>query len=229
MRRADRLFQIVQLLRRRRTTTAAQLAARLEVSERTIYRDIADLTGSGVPILGEAGVGYQLGREFELPPLMLNVEETRALVLGARMVQSWADDDLRRAAQSAVDKIQAVLPPRERRLVDHTALFAPSFQVPDRLRQAVGVLRRCIDSHHKVDLEYVDREGVASHRTICPLGLYFWGTVWTVGGWCELRADYRSFRLDRITNATRLDDRFASESPYTIEDFVANVVDRDRD
>ncbi|MEE9264479.1 MAG: HTH domain-containing protein, partial [Vicinamibacteria bacterium] len=95
MRRADRLFQIVQMLRRRRLTTAAQLAERLEVSERTVYRDIRDLSASGVPILGEAGVGYRLGKDFDLPPLMFSGEEVQALVLGARMVESWGDSELR--------------------------------------------------------------------------------------------------------------------------------------
>src|SRR5437899_1479879 len=111
MRRADRLFQIVQRLRRRGVTTAAQLAQALEVSERTVYRDVRDLQLSGVPILGEAGVGYALPRGFDLPPLMFTEEELEALVVGARMVQAWGDQKLARAAEDALSKIETVVPP----------------------------------------------------------------------------------------------------------------------
>src|SRR5688500_17289159 len=124
MRRADRLFQIVSLLRRRRFTTAAWLGERLEVSERTVYRDVAGLSRSGVAVEGEAGVGYRLGKDCELPPLMFNREEIQALVLGARTVEAWADDDLRKAVRSALDKVEAALPATTRGEVEQTALFA---------------------------------------------------------------------------------------------------------
>lgn len=130
MRRVDRLFSIVLELRRRPVTTAAQLGDHLEVSVRTIYRDIADLVGAGIPIEGEAGVGYRLGVDFELPPLMFTVAEVQALVLGARMVEAWGDPRLRTAARSSLGKIEAVLPPAERHRVVDTALFALSFWVP---------------------------------------------------------------------------------------------------
>ena len=201
MRRADRLFQIVQMLRRRRLTTAAQLAERLEVSERTVYRDIRDLGASGVPILGEAGVGYRLGKDFDLPPLMFNGEEVQALVLGARMVESWGDSELRQAARSVLTKVEAVLPPSKRHQVHDTALFSLSFRVSPEVRENVGALRKAIDARTKVRLDYKDREGVASGHVVCPLGLYFWGNVWTLGAWCELRKDFRNFRLDRIEKA----------------------------
>src|ERR1700736_2952047 len=130
MRRADRLFRIVQLLRRRKLTTAKQLADELEVSERTVYRDVADLVGSGVPIRGEAGVGYALERGFDLPPLMFTEDELEALVLGARVVESWADASLAQAARQVLEKVEAVLPERLQDRVSRAALFAPGFHVP---------------------------------------------------------------------------------------------------
>ncbi|MBL4688589.1 MAG: YafY family transcriptional regulator [Nannocystaceae bacterium] len=220
MRRADRLFQIVQLLRHRRTTTAAQLAQRLEVSERTIYRDIADLGRSGVPIEGEAGVGYRMGKNFELPPLMFNVAEIQALVLGARMVDSWADDELRGAVRSALDKIEAVLPEAERERLRTTALFSVSFHVPEDMRRFMGTLRHATDQRRIVQLSYEDKSGSQSERRVRPLGLYFWGRTWTLAAWCELRGAFRNFRLDRISAAETTDDTFQHESPSTIDDYV---------
>lgn len=221
MRRADRLFQIVSLLRRRRFVTAAGLAERLEVSERTIYRDVRDLIGSGVPIEGEAGVGYRLGKDFELPPMMFNVEEIQALVLGARMVETWGDDDLRQAARSVLDKTEAVLPPKQRPRIRDTALFSLSFRVPEEVRTRLGPIRRAVHERRKLELRYVDGEGQASARRVRPLGLYFWGTTWTLGAWCELREDFRNFRLDRVEALELLDDRFEHEPPVTLEDYVA--------
>lgn len=220
MRRADRLFQIVLLLRRRRLTTAAQIAERLEVSERTVYRDIRDLSLSGVPVLGEAGVGYRLGRDFDLPPMMFSVDEIQALVLGARMVESWGDEELRRAARDVLTKVEAVLPPSKRRRVQDTALFSRSSRVSPEVRANVGTLRKAIDERTKVHLDYADATGTPSGRVVCPLGLYFWGSVWTLGAWCELRQDFRNFRLDRIEEASSLNETFEDKSPTTLEDFI---------
>lgn len=221
MRRADRLFQIVSLLRRRRFVTAAWLAQRLEVSERTIYRDVRDLTGSGVPIEGEAGVGYRLGKDFDLPPMMFNVDEIEALVLGARMVETWADDDLRRAARSVLDKTEAVLPPKLRSRVRDTALFARSFRVGEDARAVLGPVRRAVNERRKLALRYRDADGEHSARVVRPLGLYFWGTTWSLGAWCELRADFRNFRLDRIDTLDILDEPFELAPPVTLDDYVA--------
>ncbi|MCA9650457.1 MAG: YafY family transcriptional regulator [Myxococcales bacterium] len=220
MRRADRLFQIVQILQHRRVTTAAKIAERLQVSERTVYRDIRDLSLSGVPIEGEAGVGYRLGKDFELPPLMFTVDEIQALVLGARMVESWADEALERAAQSALEKVEAALPESERGRVHNTALFSLSFHVPDGVRQYMGQLRELIHDHRRVTLSYRDRQGQATTRTVRPLGLYFWGSTWTLGAWCELREDFRNFRVDRIDELRALDSTFELVSPVTLEDYV---------
>ena len=198
MRRADRLFQIVQLLRVRRLVTAADLAAELEVSTRTVYRDVQDLMDGGVPIDGEAGVGYRLRQGFELRPMTFTVEEVEALVLGARMVQAWADPDLGVAVRSAMAKIEGVLPEPLQASMLNTALFGP----PRRTREAqsgpLRQLRRAISDDAWVHLHYVDSTDVATERTIIPLGLYFWGQQWLLAAYCWLRSDYRSFRVDRI-------------------------------
>jgi predicted DNA-binding transcriptional regulator YafY len=219
MRRADRLFQIVLYLRRRRVATARDLAQALEVSERTIYRDVQELSACGLPIEGAAGVGYRVRRGFDLPPLMFDREELQALRLGARMVRSWADADLSQAAANALRKIEAVLPedlddPGE-------ALFAPSVRpYPVRL---VGLLRRAVTEHRKARLFYTREDGTASDRTVLPLGLFYWGAVWTLVAWCEMRNDFRSFRLDRIAEAEVTDEPFDLEAGQTLEVFLARV------
>lgn len=223
MRRADRLFQIIQILRHRRITTAARIAERLGVSERTVYRDIRDLGLSGVPIEAEAGVGYRLGKDFELPPLMFTVDEIQALVLGARMVESWGDEVLQRAAGSVLEKVHAALPEAERGRVHSTALFSLAFRVPPEARARLGRLRRAIDETRRVQLRYHDREGQPSTRTVRPLGLYFWGATWTLGAWCELRQGFRNFRLDRIETDEVLDSTFVLEPPVTLDDYVRAV------
>jgi predicted DNA-binding transcriptional regulator YafY len=210
MRRADRLFQIVQLLRARRLVTAAQLARELEVSPRTVYRDVADLIASGVPIDGEAGMGYLLARSFDLPPLMFDDEEIGALVLGARMVQAHGDEDLARRARSVLSKVEAVVPERLRKGFDR-----PEWHVLPRMRKEarapVEHVRRGIDERRKLRFRYRDEKGAETQRTVRPLCLAFWGPVWTAGAWCELRTDFRSFRPDRMRDVELLDERFVDE------------------
>ncbi len=219
MRRADRLFALVQELRRRRVTTAAQLADKLEVSERTVYRDIADLMASGVHIEGEAGVGYRIGSDFDMPPLSFNLEEIEALALGLRMVQQLADKDLAGAARSIASKVEAVLPDAEKRRVESTALFALSFSVTDEIRAAVRTCRKAINERRKLEFGYSDKNQSPSLRVVRPLGLYFWGQAWTVGAYCELRQDFRSFRLDRMSLLRARRETFELVSPVTLLDF----------
>jgi len=208
MRRADRLFQIVLLLDRGRAVTARELADALQVSERTIYRDMADLSGSGVPISGEAGVGYLMRPGYRLPPLMFDADELAALALGSRMVRSWADPALGRAAERALLRIESVLPKRLRDDTARDALLVPGFHVPDAMRAPMSALRECIAAQHKLRIAYTRADGAASTRVIQPVGLVFWGESWTLGAWCELRRDFRSFRLDRITSVTALGEAF---------------------
>lgn len=218
MRRADRLFQIVQFLRTRRVTTAAWLSERLEVSERTIYRDIKDLVTSGVDIEGEAGIGYTVRRGFDLPPLMFNEDEISALVLGARMVNSCTDPALATAADSLLSKIETVLPERMKKNVDQSRLFAPFMQIQPNDATHMASVRIAADNQTKLQLVYGRADGEVSERIIWPLALFFWGTVWTVGAWCELRQTFRIFRLDRIQQLTVLEQTYPTEKGKTLAD-----------
>ncbi|MCA9669547.1 MAG: YafY family transcriptional regulator [Myxococcales bacterium] len=218
MRRADRLFQIVQRLRRRGATTAAQLAHWLEVSERTIYRDIQDLVASGVPIRGEAGVGYLLERGFDLPPLMFTESEIEALVLGARLIKSCADAKLARAAEEALLKVEGALPERLRARLSEEKLFAPMSLVSEQVAAHLAEIREAIHSSNKVSFDYIDRHDAPTQRTVHPLGLFYWGRVWSLGAWCELRDDFRNFRLDRMTDLQTRPDRFEAVEGRTLVD-----------
>jgi predicted DNA-binding transcriptional regulator YafY len=219
VRRADRLFRILEHLQRRRgAVTARALADALEVSERTIYRDVADLIGSGVPIVGEAGVGYALPKGYELPPLMFTEEELEALALGARVVASWAGAELERAADSALARIERVLPERLRAQLAEAALFAPRFHVERALTDGVDRLRGAVHERRKVRFAYVDRKQSSTARTVRPLGLFYWGATWSLGAWCELREGFRHFRLDRMRDLAVLDEKFEPEPGRTLGD-----------
>lgn len=220
MRRADRLFRIVQYLRNRRFATAAQVAEELEVSIRTVYRDIADLGANGVPIRGEAGVGYTLDRGFELPPMTFTANEIEALVLGARIVEAWSDPALANAAKSALHKVESVLPESLRGLLQTTALYAPSGRWTARKSVWLDVVREGITTKRSLTIDYVREDGTESSRTIRPLGLYFWGNKWSVAAWCELRQAYRVFRPDRMGSA-ELGEPFEPDAEVSLEGFLA--------
>jgi predicted DNA-binding transcriptional regulator YafY len=205
MRRADRLFQLVHTLRTRRFATGSELARALGVSKRTVYRDVSDLIGSGVPIRGEAGVGYRLDRGFELPPLTFTTEELEGLALGARFVAAWGDRDLAAAVGSAMTKIESVIPEALRRVLLEAPLFTPGFDRAAAMSRHVGTLRRAISERRLVHFAYTKEDGTGSVRDVRPLGLYFWGNRWTLASWCELRGDYRSFRPDRMDELVLLD------------------------
>ena len=202
MRRADRLFQIVQYLRGGRLLTARTLAERLEVSERTIYRDVADLIGSGVPIDGEAGIGYLMRSGYDLPPLMFTRAELSALVAGARMIRSFGGAGMALAAEEALAKIEAVLPEALRdRSAGVTIHAFDTGALSDADRAMIDRLDHATENHRRLRLAYRDAEGTPTNRTVRPLGLWFWGKVWTLVAWCELRDNFRMFRIDRIANA----------------------------
>lgn len=223
MRRADRLFQIVQLLRGGDVTTAAALAAELEVSERTLYRDIRDLIACGIPIEGEAGVGYVMRAGFDLPPLMFTADELEALVLGARMVEAWGDVALARRARAVLSKVKTVLPAKLEQRLDKVQLFAPGFHVPEPVRLNLEPLRRAIAEHRRVRLDYTRADGERSDRRVRPLGLFFWGRSWTLLAWCELRDDFRNFRPDRMAEVEVLAETFAPEAGKDLDAFLAIV------
>ncbi|VAW70872.1 Transcriptional regulator, DeoR family [hydrothermal vent metagenome] len=220
MRRADRLFQIVQFLRSRRITTAHWLSEVLEVSERTIYRDIQDLMSSSVPIAGEAGVGYVIRRGYDLPPLMFTREELAALTLGARIVTSWADPALVKAAESVLSKVELAVPESLKGVLDQTRLYSPLERLSVEVASFMGDLRSAIDSKKKVTVSYTRADGMLSQRTLWPLGLFFWGNVWTLGSWCESRAAFRNFRLDRISRLKVEEVEYRNQKGRTLADMI---------
>jgi predicted DNA-binding transcriptional regulator YafY len=209
MRRADRLFQIIQVLRRsRRPVTAEAMAEELETSKRTIYRDIADLMAQRAPIRGEAGVGYVLDDGFDMPPLMLTADEVEACVLGAQLVARQGDPALARAAEDLVAKIRTVAPEHLRLLaLEPATRVAPNWRmVPDTLD--MGALRLAIRGGRKVRLTYRDEAERETERIVWPFAIGYHETVRLLVAWCELRADFRSFRTDRVSEAAFLDDRY---------------------
>lgn len=220
MRRADRLFRIVQYLRGRRLTTASQLAKWLEVSERTIYRDVCDLSLTGTPIEGEAGVGYRLRGGFELPPLMFELEEIEALTLGARMVEAWSSPQLGAAALSAIAKIATALPSERRQWLEESRTFVPQFHIPKQLGERFELLRGAIRDRRVVHFVYADAVKKLSERRVRPLSLYFWGEHWTLAAWCEVRNDFRGFRIDRVIRLQVTDEKFRDETGKRLADFM---------
>lgn len=224
MRRADRLFQLVQILRRDRLSTAARLAAELGISTRTLYRDVADLQASGVPIEGEAGAGYRLPRRFDLPPLMFTVDEAEALFLGLSIASAWTDPELAQAAVSARRKVASGLSEGLRQALQASVLEAVDFHVPEALKAPLGDLRRAVRERRRLAVDYEDKAGAASSRTLRPLGLYFWGGTWTLAAWCEARQDFRTFRVDRLKRWT-LGEAFPLEAGRELKDYLARVED----
>ena len=221
MRRADRLFQIIQLLRStKRVRTAKWLATELEVSERTIYRDIQDLVCSGVPIDGEAGVGYILRKGFDLPPLMFNKEELAALTLGAQLVNSCSDTRLAAAATQALSKIEVVVPDALKIPLQETYMFSPYSRISNEVSNNLANIRQSIEQRHKIRFDYCRADTETSRRTARPLGLFFWGTVWTLAAWCELRQDFRSFRLDRMSEI-HIKENFDQTPGNTLNDYLS--------
>lgn len=230
MRRADRLFLIIHALRGRRTALQARaLAQTLGVSLRTVYRDVADLQLSGVPIEGEAGVGYVLRKGSDIPPLMFNANELEALVVGSRFVQAFAGVRLAESARAALLKIEAVLPPELRERAGSTRIFAPVWrdQYREDFAALIDQLHAAIEGNQVLRLDYRDEAGQSSLREVEPLCLSFWGGKWTLGAWCRLRADFRNFRPDRIGEGTPTGEVFADSAERGLAAYLRAVgVDR---
>lgn len=209
MRRADRLFQIIQIMRRtRRPVTADAIATELEVSKRTLYRDIADLIGQHVPIRGEAGIGYVLDGDFDMPPLMLTPDEIEAAVLGAQWVAARGDPVLAQAARDLVAKIEAAVPERLRPFVEEPASGSPPRRINESDRVDMVKVRAAIHGGCKMHIAYRDEHGRTSERTIWPVMIGYFETVRMLAAWCELRQDFRHFRIDRLTSADFTDERY---------------------
>jgi predicted DNA-binding transcriptional regulator YafY len=228
VRRADRLFLIINALRGRRTALPARsLAETLGISLRTVYRDVADLQLSGVPIEGEAGIGYMLRKGADIPPLMFNSDELEALVVGTRFVRAFGGERLTRNAAAALLKIEAVLPPELRARTERSRIFAP--QVSNRI-EANGVIDRlheAILTHRVLRLDYRDKGESATRREIEPLCLAFWGGAWTLGAWCRLRADFRNFRPDRIVAFEPTAETFVETAERGLDAYMSAVGGRE--
>lgn len=222
MRKAERLFQLLTLLRGRRTVlTAKALAEVLEVSERTVYRDIQALLLSGVPIEGEAGVGYRLRPEFNLPPLMFDEEELEALILGVRLVQGCSDQHLGQSASRVLDKVKAVLPSqRYDQFIDGPEWFVVPGLHRKWTTQFSDQIRSAIKNRNVLAIEYKREDQQNSTREIWPLGLVYWGAVWTLVAWCELRGDYRMFRLDRIQSLELRSRNFETTGQINLQAYL---------
>jgi predicted DNA-binding transcriptional regulator YafY len=230
MRRADRLLRIVQILRRGDLPkTALALAEELEVVPRTIYRDIAVLQASRVPIDGAAGVGYILRPGYDLPPMMFTADEAAAMVLGLNMVIERGDEGLASGAIDALAKIQAVVPADV-----SDQLWKAMVLVPHRLEEGVGfgkygaMIRQAIRDSRKLRISYADGRGQRSERTVWPLGLYYYSYVTLICTWCEARADFRAFRAERISDCKVIDQRFDGKNGSLMQDFLANFLKKDQ-
>jgi predicted DNA-binding transcriptional regulator YafY len=224
MRRADRLFLLIHALRGRRSAiTAQQLATTLQVSLRTVYRDVADLQLSGVPIEGEAGVGYMLRKGADIPPLMFTAEELEALVVGTRFVRAFGGERLGRGATAALLKIEAVLPDALRERSRRTRIFAPQLSNCIEATGMIDALHAAIENAQVLRLDYRDGNGEVSVRDVEPLALAFWGGSWTMGAWCRLRGDFRSFRPDRIAVFALTGEVFAENPQRNLDAYLRSV------
>jgi predicted DNA-binding transcriptional regulator YafY len=224
-RRADRLFRLVRQLQIHGRRTAAELAAVEEVSVRTVYRDLDDLSASGVPIVGTPGEGYRLSPGWKMPALRFDIEEIEALMLGLSISAAWGDSELARAARSARDRILDALPAALAAGAQALALHVPDFHIDPATRRWLGTLRLALRERRSLQFDYADAESRPSSRQVDPLGLFFWGDRWTLVGWCHLRTDFRHFRVDRIQ---RLDSG-ASQPEWPVgrrlEDYLQRVRD----
>ena len=222
MRRADRLFDIIQALRTaRKPMTAAGLAEALEVNVRTIYRDVATLQARRVPIEGAAGLGYVLRRGFDLPPLMFTVDEVEAITVGARMVQRLRDRDLQAAARRVLDKVTVVLPETLRSHLDQPLSYVSQGMAAEPHGVNSAELRSAIRDRRKMRIAYLDERRQRTRRTIWPLAMAYYVDVTLVGAWCELRKDFRNFRVERIERSRLLAQRFQDPQGKLLAQWLA--------
>ena len=200
-------MQIIQTLRRANgPIAAARIAEELEVSLRTLYRDMVSLESTGVPVRGEAGIGYILEQGFDMPPLMFTASELEAVMLGARMLEGRGDESLARAARDAVAKIAAVVPEHLRSVLIDTPLFVPQYQIPESLSVNTEDIRRSLRMERPVELIYKDLKDDVSNRVIWPVLMTFFDGSTVLAAWCTLRQDFRAFRIDRMIKYHLLDE-----------------------
>ncbi|MFY2506957.1 helix-turn-helix transcriptional regulator [Vibrio pectenicida] len=211
MTKSERLLELITLLRSKRyAVTASELAYILNVSERTIYRDIKSLVKTGIPILGESGTGYVLQSGTHLPPLMFTKHEMIALELGMRMVRSLSDNEL----------AKSVLTDKLKQQIEDFPICVPDVHTEKRSSNLGKTIRHAIADKLKIKLHYISQNKSKSQRTVQPLGLVFWGHSWTLVAWCDLRGEYRQFRLDRIENCFVLDETYETTESKNLEHYI---------
>jgi len=222
MRRADRLIKITHFLRqRRRAVTAKQIAEVFDICTRTVYRDIQCLMDSGVPIMGEAGVGYLIDKQYYLPPITFDADELEAIGLGISMVRQWTDDKFAGKADSASAKIQAVLPAKLQGELQQITTYAIPTRPPMPWTVSFSEIRECIRTRRKIHIVYTDESNHVSNRILRPLALFFFSPVWLLACWCEKREGFRNFRLDRIQSLTICEEFFEQEQDKTLTAYMA--------
>lgn len=222
MRRADRLFDIIQILRSASNpVTADEIATRLEVTVRTIYRDIVTLQASRVPIEGEAGVGYVLRSGFDLPPLMFNSDETEALLVGMSLLRRTSDRGLHAAAESVLAKVEAVLPSDRKAPLSIRPFYVCDYGAEPSPLIDLAEIRKTVRESKKLQIDYQDAEGRETTRIIWPIAVAYYVEVELICAWCELRADFRHFRVDRISSISFLEDSFADSGRHLVDEWMA--------
>lgn len=227
MKKAERLFSLFTLLASRRTAiTAEAIADVMEISIRTVYRDIRSLQIAGVNVEGESGVGYLLGKQNQLAPLMFTPQEALALVVGNQMTQAFTDPELAHSALKAQDKIMAVLPESTKLLLEKQPYRIPVIKEDDRFRQTHSTLRKACENHQKLAVAYQDLQQQFSTRTLRPLGIIGWFGKWTLLAWCELRQDYRNFRFDRFKDIQLLETHFQPTAQCSLQHYLDLMAER---
>jgi predicted DNA-binding transcriptional regulator YafY len=212
---------MTQIMRSRRYTTAKYLSERLNISVRTVYRYVNDLSLAGVPVISQTGKGYWIDGSFDMPPIQLSEEEMLALSLGTQLVKAFADPFLADAAQQLLDKVESVTPKSHLHLLHQSKIHAPLKIIDKETAQHLALARKAIDAKRKIEISYLDKERNPSQRTLWPLALAFWGKSWTLAAWCEYRNDFRAFRIDRIQSIATLKQNYPETSGRTLEDFIA--------
>ena len=226
MRRTERLFQIIQILRSTRSpVTGRDLADELEISLRTLYRDMAELTAQRIPIIGEAGMGYVLDDGYDMPPLMLTPDELEAAALGAAWVASEADPSLARAARDLVSKLSEAIPKELRPVVLDAS--SKTIQTASRVSERFdgALLRHAIRERYRLQLSYTDRDDGTTDRNVWPLLIAFLDRTRYLVAWCEMRKGYRHFKTDRIKELKVLAEKYPGRRAAMIkewEDATAN-------
>lgn len=222
MRKADKLFQLTNLIRVKQPITADKIADELGVSVRTVYRYIDDISVSGIPIYGTKGIGYQLHDNYELPPLNLTEKEIDALMLGIKMVSTWTGDSLSEAAQSLANKIQSVLPKHVRNEYS-PIVYAPDLSIRGTEREVWGQCYEAIKQQYILQIQYKTPDENLTNRKVFPLGLFYWGGKWTLGCWCSLRKNYRDFRLDRVVEIKLTKEIYKTTDVVNLQAYMASV------